>query len=184
MTNPRSAPEDATVLRRVFADLYQHCAERRLPWLDELVIAAGYRHRCPRCAAMAPVDVPCPDCAGVDETSSAVRDLFNANRCTPEAVWQIPGGSRDRPLRIGIATVGGGTLGRAYAFNNWIYGVWLGGRLIRCGVDLRSGGAGKDHRQMAVLLAEHLADEHATDQRTRQRLAQWIDAQSHRARDK
>ena len=83
----------------------------------------------------------------------------------------------DPPLWLGIAAVGGGTLGRAYATNDWIYGLWLASRLQLSGADLHSGPIGKTHRQMAVLLCEFLIDDASLDERIRYRLAVWADQQ-------
>jgi hypothetical protein len=93
-------------------------------------------------------------------------------------VWTIAAvAETDPPLQLAVTAVGGGTLGRAYADNDWIYGLWLGGRLHYSGADLRSGAIGKTHHQMAVLLGEYLAEDACLDERTRQRLAAWVDQQ-------
>ena len=111
-----------------------------------------------------------------------VGDAFATHRTEPEAEWSIAAlADSDPPLRLAIAAAGGGTPGRRYAHNDWIYGLWLGGRLQRSGTDLRSGATGRTHHQMAVLLADHLTGETAgaaIDERTRQRLAAWT-AQQH-----
>ena len=49
-------------------------------------------------------------------------------------------------------------LGAAYADNDWIYDVCLAGTLVCSGADLHSGGIARTHAQMAVVLAEYLAD--------------------------
>jgi hypothetical protein len=86
-------------------------------------------------------------------------DYFQVYRCEPEVVFAIPAlADDDPPLEIAIAAVGGATIGRAYANNDWIYGVRLAGTLVCSGVDLRSGGTGRTHREMAGILAEFLCD--------------------------
>jgi hypothetical protein len=114
-----------------------------------------------------------------DETTDAqVRDWFAVYRTEPEAVWTIGAlTDTDVPLRLGITTLGGGTVGRRYPNNGWIYGLWHGQRLHRCGADLRSGGIGHTHQEMAVLLAEHLTNDEDLDADIRARLATWLDAQ-------
>ncbi len=67
-------------------------------------------------------------------------------------------------------------MGRRYADNGWIYGLWHGDRLYRCGADLRSGGVGHTHQEMAVVLAEYLTDDDNLDAGTRARLATWLHA--------
>jgi len=104
--------------------------------------------------------------------------LLRGYRTDPEAVWPIPVlADTDPSLRLGITAIGGGTVGRAYANNEWIYGLWRNGRLHRCGTDLRCGAMGKTHHQMAVLLGEYLADDESLDEPTRQRIAAWIEQQ-------
>jgi hypothetical protein len=111
-------------------------------------------------------------------TIAEVRDFFAAYRTDPEAVWAIDAlAETDPSLRLGIAAIGGGTVGRSYAHNDWIYGLWRGDRLHRCGIDLRCGAMGKTHHQMAVLLGEYLADDESLDEHTRQRLAAWVEQQ-------
>jgi hypothetical protein len=105
-----------------------------------------------------------------------VRDFFAAYRTDPEAAWALAAlADTDPPLRLGIAAVGGGAVGRSYVNNDWIYGLWLGGRLHRCGIDLRCGAMGKTHHQMAVLLGEYLTDDESLDEHTRQRLTAWTE---------
>jgi hypothetical protein len=113
-----------------------------------------------------------------DLTIADVVDFFAAYRTDPEAVWAIAAlVGTDPSLRLGIAAIGGATVGRRYANNDWIYGLWRGDRLHRCGIDLRCGAMGKTHHQMAVLLCEYLADDESLDEHTRERLAAWIDQQ-------
>ncbi len=110
--------------------------------------------------------------------TAEVRDSFAAYRTDPEAVWAIASlADADPPLWLGIAAVGGGTVGRAYASNDWIYGLWLAGRLQLNGADLHSGSIGKTHHQMAVLLCEFLAEDASLDEQTRNRLAVWAHQQ-------
>jgi hypothetical protein len=167
--------------RGIIAALYRHCPDHLLPWLDGLLITAGFLRRCSRCAAMTPAEQRCTECGASDHAEAdpvdGVRDWFAAYQAAPEAVWTIPSGSSDTSLRVGIAALGGGTLGRSYADNNWIYGIFSVGRLIICGMDLRSGGFGRTHYQMAILLAEYLADDNTVDEAIRQRLATWVENQ-------
>jgi hypothetical protein len=115
--------------------------------------------------------------------SAAVMDYFEAYRCVPEAMFVIPAlVNDDRRLEIGIAAVGGGDVGRAYANNNWIYAVWVAGELVCSGVDLRSGGIARTHRDMAAVLAEYLSDSEDAPpalRRHTERLADWAYESAH-----
>jgi len=91
-----------------------------------------------------------------------VVDYFRVYRCDPEITLTVPAlDDGQPPLVIGIAALGGGTLGRAYAGNTWVYTVHLDGVLVASGADLHSGGIARTHRQMAAVLATHLADDTA-----------------------
>jgi len=86
-------------------------------------------------------------------------DYFRVYRCDPELQLTVPALEREQaPLVIGIAALGGGTVGRAYADNDWVYVVHLDGVLLASGADLHCGGIARTHRQMAAVLATHLAD--------------------------
>jgi hypothetical protein len=88
-----------------------------------------------------------------------IVDYFRVYRCDPEltvAVPQLVAGQP--PLTISIAALGGGTPGRAYANNGWVYAVHLDGDLAASGADLHSGGLDRTHQQMAAALAVFLAD--------------------------
>ena len=127
--------------RDVIAALYRAVDDDRLPWLDELCIAAGFLRRCP-CGATAPAEGRCDDC-GLSDDEDDVPSFFAVHRCDPEATYDIPplrGG--DPPLQIRIAAVGGGTVGAAYADNDWIYEVHLAGTRV-C---FRRGPALRRHR--------------------------------------
>jgi hypothetical protein len=88
-----------------------------------------------------------------------VVDYFQAYRCDPELTLTVPALDDEQPpLVIGIAALGGGTLGRAYASNDWVYTVHLDGDLVASGADLHSGAIARTHRQMAAELATYLAD--------------------------
>jgi len=128
--------------------------------------------------ATAPTDVHCPQCGTTD---AAVVSMFDVYRCQPEAIYPILAlREGDPPLEIRIAAAGGGQLGAAYADNDWIYGVWLDGALVCSGADLRSGGIAHTHWQMAVLLAECLADiAPAPLRRHGERLGQWAFDETH-----
>jgi hypothetical protein len=131
--------------------LYQTVGDDRLAWLDGLLIDAGLMRRCP-CTAMAPADGPCPVCGG------GTDDFFDVYRCSPEAEYTIDALTEADPvLQIRIAAAGGGEVGEKYASNDGIYSVWLDGELWQSGNDLRSGGIGKTHAQMAAILADALA---------------------------
>ncbi|WP_432830832.1 hypothetical protein [Dactylosporangium sp. CA-092794] len=136
-------------------------------------VAAGVH--VPRRRAAATRHDPTPGPVTDEATEPAARDWFATYRTTPEAVWTIAAtADTDVPLRLGISALGGGTVGRAYANNGWIYGLWHGERLRRCGADLRSNGIGQTHQQMAVLLADHLATDEALDAGIRARLTAWL----------
>ncbi len=112
-----------------------------------------------------------------EATGIEVRDWFAVYRAEPEAVWTLGAlTDDDPPLRLGIAALGGGTVGHRYRDNGWIYGLWHGDQLYRCSADLRSGRTGHTHQEMAVLLAEHLTDDDNLDPGTRARLATWLQA--------
>jgi hypothetical protein len=117
-------------------------------------------------------------------SSAAVMDYFEAYRCEPEAVFKVPAlADDDQPLEIGIAAVGGGEVGRAYADNDWIYAVWLAGELVCSGVDLRSGGIAGTHRDMAAVLAEYVSDSEDAPpalRRYTERLTDWTYESAHR----
>ncbi|GAA1884182.1 hypothetical protein [Asanoa iriomotensis] len=99
-----------------------------------------------------------------DDTTAGGRadeivDYFRVYRTDPEAVFTVDPLDADQPpLTIGIATLGGGTVGQAYADNDWIYAVHLDGRLVTSGTDLHSGGVAQTHRQMAAALTAALGD--------------------------
>jgi hypothetical protein len=161
----------------VVAVLYRHCDDRYLPWLDNLLITSGLVERCPWCAAIAATGQRCIGCGASDDDppTGPVYDVFAAYGTAPEAVWLIPGKDADPPLRLGVAVVGGGTVGRAYADNGWIYGLWRAGRRLLCGADLLSDAVARTHRQMGVRLAAILAADDLLDPVTRRRLAAWAD---------
>jgi hypothetical protein len=110
-------------------------------------------------------------------TGAEVVDYFGVYRCTPEAVYDVPALANGQPpLTIGIAAAGGGTVGRSYADNGWIYTVHLDGDLVASGADLRSGGFPRTHQQMAAELAIFLADGDRTRTGLREqseRLSAW-----------
>ena len=88
-----------------------------------------------------------------------VVDYFRVYRCDPELTVAVPELAAGQPsLTISIAALGGGTPGRAYADNHWVYAVHLDGVLVASGADLHSGGIGRTHQQMAAVLAVFLAD--------------------------
>jgi len=91
-----------------------------------------------------------------------IVDYFRVYRTDPEAVFTVDPLEADQPpLEIGIATLGGGTVGQAYTDNDWIYAVHLDGTLVASGIDLHSGGVAQTHQQMAVVLTAALADSDA-----------------------
>ncbi len=93
-----------------------------------------------------------------DSQIDAPIDYFRVYRSEPEAVFDIPATAEDHPpMTISIAALGGGTVGKAYADNNWIYAVHADGELVASGADLRSGGMARTHQQMAAVLAFCLA---------------------------
>ena len=129
----------------------------------------------------ASADERCPQGGTTDADAADVVSMFDVYRCEPEAIYPILAlRDSDPPLEIRIAAAGGGQLGAAYADNDWIYGVWLDGALVCSGADLRSGGIAHTHWQMAVLLAEYLADTTpAPLRRHSERLGQWAFDETH-----
>ena len=88
-----------------------------------------------------------------------VVDYFRVYRCNPEVTIVVPELEDGQPpLTISIAALGGGTPGRAYADNHWVYAVHLDGDLVASGADLHCGGIGHTHEQMTAVLADFLAD--------------------------
>lgn len=73
----------------------------------------------------------------------------------PSLYFMPPKG--ERAIRVGISAVGGGTVGKSYASQTWIWGVWSNGRLVASGDDLRSGAGGATHEEMARTLCTFLA---------------------------
>jgi len=136
----------------VITALYEVVDDHRLAWLDDLLIDAGLRRRCP-CTAMAPADGTCDQCGG------GTVDFFEVYRCAPETVYALePADIGGMVITIRIAAAGGGMIGNAYAGNDWIYSVHIGDQLWYSGHDLRSGAYAQTHHQMAIILAESLAD--------------------------
>jgi hypothetical protein len=168
----------------MIACLYEAVDDRQLSWLDDLLISAKFLRRC-GCGATAPTDEPCPQCGTTDADAADVVSMFDVYRCQPEAIYPILAlRESDPPLEIRIAAAGGGQLGAAYADNAWIYGVWLDGSLVYSGADLRSGGIAHTHWQMAVLLAEYLANiAPAPLRRYDERLGQWAFDEAHPERE-
>jgi hypothetical protein len=166
----------AVCAQALIARLYEAVDDRQLSWLDDLLIRARFLRRC---RATAFTDEPCSQCGTTDV--AVVVSMFDVYRCEPEAIYSILAlRESDPPLEIRIAAAGGGQLGAAYADNNWIYGVWLDGALVCSGVDLRSGGIAHTHWQMAVRLAECLANIAPPPlRRHRQRLRQWAFDKAH-----
>jgi hypothetical protein len=81
-------------------------------------------------------------------------DYFDVYRTDPEAVFEVDAVTAGQPpLTISIAALGGGTVGRAYANNGWVYAVHLDGDLVASSADLHSGGVAKTHRHVAAVLA-------------------------------
>lgn len=116
-----------------------------------------------------------------DADAADIVDMFDVYPSQAEAIYPVPAlREGDPPLEIRIAAAGGGRIGAAYANNNWIYGVWLGGTLVCSGADLRSGAIARTHGQMAVLFSEYLADIAPTSLRRHgERLGQWAFDQAH-----
>jgi hypothetical protein len=156
----------------VITALYEVVDDRRLPWLDDLLIDAGLRRRCP-CTAMAPADGTCDQCCG------GTVDFFEVYRCTPEAVYILePPVHNDPVITIRIAAAGGGKVGHAYAGNDWIYTVHVGETLCYSGHDLRSGAYAQTHDQMAVVLAESLTG-YGLPAALAERLTDWVHDQQY-----
>jgi hypothetical protein len=84
--------------------------------------------------------------------------FFGVYRCEPEATFDIPAAEPGQPpLTIAIGAAGGGTVGRRYARQDWIYAVHLDSTLVISGTDLHSGTIAHTHLQMAAILAACLA---------------------------
>lgn len=82
----------------------------------------------------------------------------------------------ERAIRVGISAVGGGTVGKAYAHQDWIWGVWSRGRLVASGADLRSNASAATHAEMARTLCAFLAhDGEAMARYGHRDSAQWED---------
>lgn len=167
----RVAPQD------VVAALYRAADDHVLPWLDELMITAGLLPRC-ACGSTAPADERCDHCGLDDEPD--MPSYFEVYRCEPETTFTVPALTDGDPtLQIRIAAVGGGTIARAYANNDWIYDVVLAGTLVCSGTDLRSGGVPQTHAQMAAALAEHLTNSSQPPLHAhRKRLGLWASKRS------
>src|SRR4051794_19740132 len=102
-------------------------------------------------------------------------DYFRVYRCDPEITVRVPAFEHGQPLlTVSIAALGGGTVGRAYASNDWVYAVHLDGVLVASGADLHSGGFAQTHRQMAAVLATCLADAPGLAAQS-DRLSLWAD---------
>jgi hypothetical protein len=100
-----------------------------------------------------------PDGTARVAQAAEIVDYFRVYRSEPELTVPIPAIKDEQlPLTIGIAAIGGGALGSAYANNGWIYAVHLDGDLVAAGADLRCGGIARTHLQMAAVLAVYLAD--------------------------
>ena len=90
---------------------------------------------------------------------TGIVDFFRVYRCDPELVVPVPLLQAGQPsLTIAVATLGGGTVGRAYANNGLVYAVHMDGELVVSGADLYSGGFARTHQQMAATLAASLAE--------------------------
>lgn len=81
-------------------------------------------------------------------------DFMERHRLSPEYTATAANAEtgRDR-VRLELATLGGGTVGKSYPHNQWVYRVWRGTTLVASGDQLRSGSAGT-HSEMAQALAD------------------------------
>lgn len=91
----------------------------------------------------------------LSELSESVTDYFATYRTDPEYIVTVPTDSMK--LEILISAVGGGEIGKAYAQNDWIYGIRLNGHLVVSGADLRSALHPATHHEMAQSLAYFMA---------------------------
>jgi hypothetical protein len=156
----------------VIAVLYQAVDDDQLCWLDDLLIAAGYRRRCP-CSAMAPADQSCPVCG-----AGTVDFFFDIHRTRPQAVFTIAASDHgDPPIVILIGAAGGDTLGKAHSGNTWIYSVLVDDTLWYSGADLRCGAIAHSHSEIAGAVATWLSERVGVPERWRQRLGDWARAQ-------
>jgi hypothetical protein len=91
-----------------------------------------------------------------------VEDMFAYYDAEVEFTGKVPSlyavpPKGERAIRVGISAVGGGTIGKAYAHQDWIWGVWSRGRLVASGADLRSNASAATHAEMARTLCAFLA---------------------------
>lgn len=90
-----------------------------------------------------------------------VTNYFDVYRCTPELSVNVPPQYQGEAwnIRIDIAAVGGGTVGKYYGHGNqWIYAVYVDGVLVYSGADLRSAqyGKGATHLEMIATLCSFI----------------------------
>ena len=96
--------------------------------------------------------------AVANSESTIVRDetidYFEAYLTDPELSVEVPSVCTwDKvSLRIDIAAVGGGELGEAYAYNDWIYAVYVDNKRVMSGTDLRSNACAATHMEMLSTL--------------------------------
>lgn len=94
----------------------------------------------------------------------AVEDMFAKFGAEVEYQVDVPSMYDPAPewetkIRIGISAVGGGTVGEAYEWNTWIWGVWSQGVLVLSAADLRSTGVAATHAAMAKTLCMFLSSD-------------------------
>lgn len=89
-----------------------------------------------------------------------VSNAFDAYLADVEYTFDVPT-EYDRPdedrIRIGMSAVGGGTIGKAYANNRWIWGVWVNDTLILSAADLHSNAVAATHAEMVRTLCTFLS---------------------------
>lgn len=89
-----------------------------------------------------------------------VTNYFDVYRTSPELSVNVPPQYIGEAwnIRIDIAAMGGGSVGRRYANNNWIYTVYVDGNPVYSGTDLRSAayGEGSTHLEMIAALCDFI----------------------------
>lgn len=93
-----------------------------------------------------------------------VEDMFAHYGAEVEFTGKVPSlyarpPKGERAIRVGISAVGGGTVGKAYDRQRWIWGVWSRGRLVASGDDLGSNAVAATHAEMARTLCAFLAND-------------------------
>lgn len=96
-----------------------------------------------------------------------VIDYFDTYRTSPELSVNVPPASEGEAwnIRIDIAAMGGGTVLEAYTDTTWIYAVYVDGKMVYSGADLRCTGTPANHLEMIGTLISFITcdSEHANE---------------------